>query len=75
VRPGDSLWAIAKRELGDGSRWREIYEANRDVIGPDPNVIQVGMTLRIPGGTPRAVDTIRTAAVAYKQASQGPVPL
>lgn len=75
VKPGDSLWAIAKRALGDGSRWREIYEANRDVIGPDPNVIQVGMTLRIPGGTPRAVDTIRTAAVAYKQASQGPVPL
>lgn len=49
VKPGDSLWAIAKRMLGDGSRWREIYEANADVIGPDPNIIQVGVSLRIPG--------------------------
>jgi hypothetical protein len=25
VRPGDSLWRIAERELGSGFRWREIY--------------------------------------------------
>lgn len=75
VRPGDSLWAIAKRALGDGSRWREIYEANRDAIGPDPNVIQVGVVLRIPGGVPKAPDTTRTATVPYKQASPGPVPM
>lgn len=47
VRPGDTLWAIAKRTLGDGSRWRDIYEANKATIGPDANLIQVGMTLRI----------------------------
>lgn len=50
VRPGDSLWAIAKRTLGDGSRWKEIWETNKDIIGPDPNLIRVGVTLRIPGG-------------------------
>lgn len=75
VRPGDSLWAIAKRTLGDGSRWREIYEANRASVGPDPNVLQVGAVLRIPGGVPRAVDTATTATVAYKQVGPGPVPL
>lgn len=47
VKPGDTLWAIAKLTLGDGSRWREIYEANRDVIGPDPNLIIPGQELRI----------------------------
>ncbi|WP_027717303.1 LysM peptidoglycan-binding domain-containing protein [Desulfovirgula thermocuniculi] len=47
VKPGDTLWAIAKLTLGDGSRWKEIYEANKDVIGPDPNVIIPGQELRI----------------------------
>jgi DNA-binding SARP family transcriptional activator len=28
VRPGDSLWRIAERELGSGFRWREIYRLN-----------------------------------------------
>lgn len=47
VKPGDSLWAIAKRTLGDGSRWKEIYNANRSIIGADPNVLKPGQQLRI----------------------------
>lgn len=50
VKPGDSLWAIAKRVYGDGSRWREIYDANARTIGTDPNTITAGQELRIPGG-------------------------
>ncbi|MDX9720227.1 MAG: LysM peptidoglycan-binding domain-containing protein [Myxococcota bacterium] len=49
VRAGDNLSAIAKRCLGDMSRWRELYELNRDVIGPDPNRIKVGQKLELPG--------------------------
>lgn len=48
VKPGDSLWAIAKRILSDGSRWREIYNANASVIGKNPNLIYPGQVLRIP---------------------------
>jgi len=48
VKPGDSLWAIAKRILGDGSRWQEIYNANVSVIGKNPNLIYPGQVLRIP---------------------------
>jgi hypothetical protein len=51
VKPGDTLWAIAKQTLGDGSRWREIYDANADVIGDDPDLIYPGQVFRIPGGT------------------------
>ncbi len=47
VKSGDTLWAIAKKTLGDGSRWREIYQANASVIGKDPNLIRPGQVLRI----------------------------
>lgn len=49
VKPGDTLWGIAKQTLSTGDRWRELYEANRSTIGPDPNTIRVGQVLRIPG--------------------------
>ena len=47
VRRGDSLWKIAKEQLGSGTRWTQIYNANRDVIR-DPNLIYTGQTLHIP---------------------------
>lgn len=48
VKPGDSLWAIARRVYGNGSKWRVIYDANRNVIGKNPNLIYPGQVLRIP---------------------------
>jgi len=47
VTNGESLWKIAKAELGDGNRWKEIYEANRDLLDK-PESIKKGMRLRIP---------------------------
>ena len=36
VQKGDSLWKIAKEQLGSGFKWTEIYEANRaSVQDPD----------------------------------------
>ena len=35
VRPGDSLWKIAERELGSGEKWREIFELNKGRQFPD----------------------------------------
>jgi nucleoid-associated protein YgaU len=48
VDKGDNLSAIAKQELGDANRWREIYELNKDVIGNNPDLIQPGMELKLP---------------------------
>lgn len=50
VRPGDSLWKIAKLELDDGSKWKKIYNIpeNKKVIGPDPNLIKPGQKLVMP---------------------------
>ena len=48
TQDGDTLWDIAVRYYGDGSRWPEIYHANQGTIGSDPNVIYSGQTLTIP---------------------------
>lgn len=49
VKKGESLWEIAKKELGDGRRWKEIFEANKERID-DPNLIRAGQKLLIPKG-------------------------
>jgi nucleoid-associated protein YgaU len=48
VLPGDYLFLIAERAYGDGNRFMEIYEANREVIGPDSTVLVPGLRIRIP---------------------------
>ncbi len=48
VVAGDTLSKIAKREYGDASQWRRIYEANKDDI-KNPDLIYPGQTFRIPG--------------------------
>jgi nucleoid-associated protein YgaU len=48
VDSGDNLSAIAKQELGDANRWREIYELNKELIGKNPDLIQPGMELKLP---------------------------
>jgi nucleoid-associated protein YgaU len=47
VVEGDSLSKIAKREYGDASKWRQIYQANKDVID-NPDLIEPGQNLIIP---------------------------
>ncbi|MFC4600679.1 LysM peptidoglycan-binding domain-containing protein [Cohnella hongkongensis] len=48
VKPGDTLTAIAKRELGSSSKWPDIYNVNTKVIGRDPNLIRPGQKLVMP---------------------------
>lgn len=48
VKSGDSLYKIAKLELGDGAKWQSIYDKNKSIIGPDPNVIKPGQKLVMP---------------------------
>jgi hypothetical protein len=48
VRPGDWLSKIAIAYYGDMNKWPVIYEANRPVIGNNPDLIVPGMRLVIP---------------------------
>jgi LysM repeat protein len=61
VQSGDSLWSIAQRFYGSGFRWTDIYRANEGQIA-NPNEIQVGQELTIPGGSSPAPATASTSA-------------
>ena len=47
VEEGDTLWRIASKRLGDGNRYYDIYEANRNRI-TDLDELTVGQTLVLP---------------------------
>ncbi len=51
VRPGNSLWRIARRTYGAGTRYTLIFEANRRQIG-DPNLIYPGQVFTLPRQAP-----------------------
>jgi nucleoid-associated protein YgaU len=48
VAQGDTLFDIARYELGKASRWAEIYELNRDVLGEDFDYLKPGLELTMP---------------------------
>ncbi|MEU3518767.1 BTAD domain-containing putative transcriptional regulator [Streptomyces sp. NPDC006654] len=54
-RHHDSLWEIAQRHLGDGRRYKEIYELNKDRVQPDgsrlseASLIRPGWIMEMPG--------------------------
>lgn len=43
-----SLWGIAQHFYGNGSLWPKIYEANKAIIGGNPNLIHPGQIFIIP---------------------------
>ena len=45
IQEGDSLWRIASEELGEGTRWQEIKEANP---GVNLDVLKVGKRIQLP---------------------------
>jgi nucleoid-associated protein YgaU len=53
VQSGDSLWSIAQKVYGDGSRWTEIQRANtaaHATLVSQPGALQIGWTLQLPPG-------------------------
>lgn len=47
VVKGDCLWSIAKKQLGDGTRYIEIYKLNESTI-KNPDLIMIGQKLALP---------------------------
>ena len=62
VKPGESLWSIAEDHLGDGARYKEIAELNRDLLGSRPSFLEPGWVLKLPApdsGTPAHTYTVQ----------------
>ncbi|MBN1346797.1 MAG: LysM peptidoglycan-binding domain-containing protein [Phycisphaerae bacterium] len=51
VRRNESLSVIAKERLGNGRRWREIWQLNRSSVRK-PNQLRVGMLIKVPLAVP-----------------------
>jgi nucleoid-associated protein YgaU len=69
VQPGDSLWKLARRNLGRGVLWTQLRAANPVIA--DPNRLPVGAELLLPN--PAAVSSVlsgRAAQQDLKQAAQ-----
>jgi outer membrane protein OmpA-like peptidoglycan-associated protein len=47
IKPGDSLWKIAQKELGNGNRWKYLYDFNKDRI-KNPKKLKAGTKIVIP---------------------------
>ncbi|MDO4266754.1 MAG: nuclear transport factor 2 family protein [Eubacteriales bacterium] len=68
VQKNDSLWKIAREQLGNGERWNEIYTANKGSIR-NPDVLRIGQVLNIPG-TAAAAETNAQADVSQMSQTQ-----
>jgi polar amino acid transport system substrate-binding protein len=79
VASGDTLSRIAVREFDDYRKWSAIYNANIEVIGRNPNIIRVGLALRLPclepvGGEPLVTEAAAPTEQEVPVASDGSAP-
>ena len=48
VKSGDSFYKIAKEQLGNAERWKELLDLNKTLVHSDPTQLQPGQTLALP---------------------------
>jgi nucleoid-associated protein YgaU len=60
VADGDTLFEIARHELGKPARWSEIYQLNRDLLGDDFDYLRPGTELILPADAANASSQLRS---------------
>lgn len=48
VKKGDSFYKIAGDVLGDSSRWKELFDLNKELVGGDPKRLKPGQEVTLP---------------------------
>jgi nucleoid-associated protein YgaU len=70
IQPGDTLSRIALEAYGDARRYLEIYEYNKEIIGPNPARLKPGLVITIPEpdyiSTPRSLFKRGTVGKTFK---------
>jgi murein DD-endopeptidase MepM/ murein hydrolase activator NlpD len=78
VKRGDTLYDITKDQTGDASldNWKPLYEANKDVVGSDPDLIFPGQVLSLPWADSKPAPTTpsKPAPVKPKPTTPAPAP-
>jgi len=72
VAPGNTLSGIAAALAVHGG-WRALYAANRQAIGPDPDVIHAGTVLRLPRAAHMAIAALRAPTPSRLHKAPRPV--
>ncbi|MCL2652719.1 MAG: LysM peptidoglycan-binding domain-containing protein [Propionibacteriaceae bacterium] len=72
VHSGDTLWSLSEANLGDGSRWPELYDANQAIIA-DPNVIYPGQALVLPSSDSKGEHSGNAGGEADNASDKGSV--
>lgn len=80
VQAGDFLSGIAQRAYGNLNNFTAIYEANRDIIGPNPGIIRIGQRFFIPclggsgaSGTKASAEVASSASATPVTEGDGPI--
>jgi nucleoid-associated protein YgaU len=66
VQSGDSLWRLARQNLGRGARWTQLRAANPAIA--DPNRLPVGIQLLLPG--PAVVSSVVPGPARHQDLEQ-----
>lgn len=48
VKSGDSFYSIAKAQLGNSARWKQLYALNKKTVDNDPTNLRPGQVLKLP---------------------------
>ena len=71
IQPNDTLSHLAERFLGSSSRYRDLYELNRDRL-KSPNDLRPGKTIRIPQRVARSPANERRSEPVVEHPAQRP---
>jgi nucleoid-associated protein YgaU len=50
VQPGEGWYDLARKFLGDGKNYPELYEYNKERVGGDPHLLRAGTVIELPPG-------------------------
>lgn len=53
IQEGDSLWKISEQVYGSGYNWNDVYEANKEALGGNPNSLAEGTKITLPKAEPK----------------------
>jgi nucleoid-associated protein YgaU len=65
VQPGEGWYDLARKFMGDGKNYPELYEYNKERVGGDPHLLRAGTVIELP---PKAKLPAKTASPSSRPA-------